>query len=166
MHRFPCSMPSKPKKSWREKLNDSKDLPKVVKLDAAGAKRWGGPTLAIPAPRDIDALMRTVPKGRVTTINELRHAVAKQHRAAVGCPITTGIFSWMAAHAAEEGRAAGEKDVTPYWRTLKSGGELNPKYPGGVIGLKRKLAAGGHTFSQKGKRTVVRDFERVVHSPR
>ena len=159
-------MPSKPKKSWREKLNDSKDLPKVVKLDAAGTKRWGGSTLAIPAPRDIDALMRTVPKGRVTTINELRHAVAKQHRAAVGCPITTGIFSWMAANAAEESRAAGEKDVTPYWRTLKSGGELNPKYPGGVIGLKRKLVAEGHTVIQKGNRTVVRDFERVLHSPR
>ena len=159
-------MPSKPKKSWREKLADSRDLPKVVKLDAAGAKRWGGPTLAIPAPRDIDALMRTVPKGRVTTINELRQAVAKQHRAAVGCPITTGIFSWMAANAADEGRAAGEKDITPYWRTLKSGGELNPKYPGGIIALKRKLAAEGHTVVQKGKRTVVRDFERVLHSPR
>ena len=158
-------MPSKPKKSWREKLADSKDLPKVVQLDAAGAKRWGGSTLAIPAPRDVDALMRTVPRGCVTTINELRQAVAKQHRAAVGCPITTGIFSWMAANAAEEDRAAGEKDITPYWRTLKSGGELNPKYPGGVIGLKRKLAAEGHTVIQKGKRTVVRDFERVLHSP-
>ncbi len=105
---------SKPRKSWREKLARDHGLPKVEHLDAAGAKRWGGKTLAIPAPREVDALMRTVPKGRVTTINELRAAVAKQHKAEVGCPITTGIFSWIAAHAAAEALAAGEKDPTPY----------------------------------------------------
>lgn len=153
------------KKSWREKLADSRELPKVVALDAAAAKRWGGRTLAIPAPRDVDALMRTVPPGRVTTINELRAAVAKQHRAAAGCPITTGIFSWIAAHAAEEGRAAGERDTTPYWRTLKRDGELNPKYPGGVPALQRKLRAEGHAFVRKGERTLVRDFENVLYSP-
>jgi len=153
------------KKSWREKLADNKGLPKVVPLNAAAAKRWGGPTLAIPAPRDIDALMRSVPPGRVTTINELRAAVAKQHRAAAGCPITTGIFSWIAAHAAEEGRAAGERETTPYWRTLKKGGELNPKYPGGVPALQRKLRAEGHAFVRKGAHTLVRDFEQVLYSP-
>ena len=88
-------MATKAKKSWREKLADSKDLPKVVTIPLAGRKRWGGATLAIPAPRDVDALMRTVPKGRVTTINELRAATAKRHCAAAGCPITTGIFSWI-----------------------------------------------------------------------
>ena len=159
-------MPSTPnKKSWREKLATCHDLPKVVRLDAAGAKRWGGATMAIPAPRDVDALMRTVPQGRVTTINELRNAVAKHHRAAVGCPITTGIFSWMAAHAAEEGVAAGEKKTTPYWRTLKKDGELNPKYPGGVAGLKRKLAAEGHRFEARGKRTLVKDFAAALYFP-
>lgn len=153
------------KKSWREKLADTKGLPKVVRLNAAAAKRWGGRTLAIPAPRDVDALMRPVPPGRITTINELRAAVAKQHQAAAGCPITTGIFSWMAAHAAEEGRAAGEPNPTPYWRTLKKGGELNPKYPGGVAALQRKLRAEGHRFVRKGARTLVRDFEQVLYSP-
>ena len=159
-------MPSKPKKSWREKLATAHDLPKVVRLDAAGTKRWGGKTLAIPAPREVDALMRTVPKGRVTTINELRAAVAQQHKAAVGCPITTGIFAWIAAHAAEEAASAGKKNITPFWRTLKNGGELNAKYPGGIAELERKLAAEGHTIVQKGKRTLVRDFERVLFSPK
>ena len=159
-------MPSTPKKkSWREKLATAHDLPKVVRLDAAGSKRWGGATMAIPAPREVDALMRTVPQGRVTTINELRNAVAKHHRAAVGCPITTGIFSWMAAHAAEEGLAAGEKKTTPYWRTLKEDGELNPKYPGGIAGLKRKLTAEGHKFEQRGARTLVKDFAAALYSP-
>jgi hypothetical protein len=158
-------MPAKPRKTWREKLANDKDLPKVVRLDAVTAKRWGGPTLAIPTPREVDAMMCGVPRGRVTTINELRAAVARKHRAAAGCPITTGIFSWIAANAAEEAAAAGAKNVTPYWRTLKSGGELNPKYPGGVVALRRKLAAEGHAFVKKGSRTLVRDLDAVLYSP-
>lgn len=159
-------MPTRRKKSWREKLADDKDLPKVVRLPGADAKRWGGTTLAIPAPREVDALMRTVPRGRVTTINELRAAVAGKHRAAAGCPITTGIFSWIAANAADEAaRDDGDAKITPYWRTLKKDGELNPKYPGGVAALKRKLAAEGHAFIQKGARTFVRDLDRVLFSP-
>lgn len=38
-------MPAKPEKSWREKLARDNGLPKVAKLDPAGAKRWGGKTL-------------------------------------------------------------------------------------------------------------------------
>ena len=158
-------MATKPRKTWREKLADRKDLPKVVTIPLAGRKRWGGATLAIPAPREVDALMRTVPAGRVTTINELRTAIAKKHAAAAGCPITTGIFSWMAAHAAEEALAAGEKDPTPYWRTLKKDGELNPKYPGGVAALERKLASEGHSFVRKGARVLVRNLDKVLFSP-
>ncbi len=156
---------SKPAKSWREKLARDHGLPKVERLNAAAAKRWGGKTMAIPAPREVDALMRTVPKGRVTTINELRTAVAKKHKAEVGCPITTGIFSWMAAHAAEEAFAAGEKAITPYWRTVKKDGELNPKYPGGLPALERKLAAEGHGFVRKGTRVLVANLDKVLYSP-
>ncbi len=154
--------PLRGKKSWREKLADDKDLPKVVKLDATAAARWGGRTLAIPAPREVDALMRRVPSGRVVTINELRAAVARRHQAAAGCPITTGIFSWIAAHAAAEAEASGETDITPYWRTLKTGGELNAKYPGGIPVLTVRLEAEGHGVFQKGKRFFVRDFEKSV----
>ena len=86
----------------------------------------------IPAPREVDALMKQVPTGGVVTINELRAALAKKHKADFACPITTGIFSWIAAHAAAEAEAEGKKRITPFWRTLKTGGEVNPKYPGGV----------------------------------
>ena len=159
-------MASKARKTWREKLADDKDLPKVVRLDAKQAVRFGGArTLAIAAPREVDALMRAVPAGKVTTINELRAAIAKRQRANAACPITTGIFSWIAAHASEEAATAGVASPTPYWRTLKQGGELNPKYPGGIAALRRKLAAEGHFFVQKGARTFVRDFERALFSP-
>jgi alkylated DNA nucleotide flippase Atl1 len=147
------------RKTWRDKLADDKDLPKVVKITGKMTSRWGKGTVVVPAPREVDAIMRKVPEGRLITINEIRQLVAKKHKATIGCPITTGIFAWIAAHAAEEAAAAGETDVTPYWRTLKTGGELNPKYPGGIPRLKSLLEAEGHKVVAKGKRHVVADYE-------
>jgi hypothetical protein len=147
------------KKTWQEKLEDDKGFPKVFKIDAKRAKRLGAGTMVIPSPMEVDELMRRVPKGKLTTINELREALAHRHRAAMACPITTGIFAWIAAHAAAEASAQGKKRITPYWRTLKVKGELNSKYPGSIVGLRRKLAAEGHKVTQKGKRVFVEDFE-------
>jgi hypothetical protein len=146
------------RKSWQEKLADSKGYPTVFKITEKQSKRWGAGTCVIPAPSEVDALMRRVPKGKLTTIDELRKALARRHRATIACPITTGIFSWIAAHAAAEAEAEGKKRTTSYWRTLKNGGEVNPKYPGGIVALKRKLAAEGHKVLQKRKRFFVEDF--------
>lgn len=154
----------KSKKTWREKLASANGLPKVAKLSERQQKIFGGKTLAIPAPLDVDALMRQVPKGRVTTINELRGAVARQHRAEAGCPITTGIFAKIAAFAAEDDHADGRKRITPWWRTLKGTGELNGKYPGGVAGQRRRLAAEGHRFTQRGSKVRVADYQTVLHT--
>ena len=49
------------KKSWQEKLGDSKDLPRVEKIDEKKSKRWGSGTFVIPAPIEVDAVIR---KGR------------------------------------------------------------------------------------------------------
>jgi alkylated DNA nucleotide flippase Atl1 len=150
------------RKSWQQKLADSKDLPKVVEIDERMSQRWGTGTCVIPAPLEVDALMRKVPKGKVTTINEIRAALAGRHRATIGCPITTGIFAGIAARAAEEMAAEGKKGITPYWRTLKSSGELNPKYPGGVEAQAARLMDEGHTIElgrDKQPRRV-KDFEK------
>jgi len=147
------------RKTWREKLADDKGLPKVFRIAASKRKHWGTGTMVIPSPREVAALMRGVRKGRLTTIDELRKTLAQRHGATMACPITTGIFAWISAHAAEEAKADGEKNITPYWRTLKTKGELNPKYPGGVTGLKRRLTAEGHKVVQKGKRFFVGGYE-------
>lgn len=150
------------RKTWREKLADDKDLPKVARIEGALSRRWGSGTFVIPAPREVDAAMRQVPKGRLVTINEIRTHLARKHRATIACPLTTGIFAWIAAHAADEAAVEGAKRITPYWRTLKTGGELNPKFPGGVAALKARLEAEGHRVVQKGKRHLVIDFEKVL----
>ena len=147
------------KKSWREKLDDSKDLPKVVKITDKMSKRWGTGTVVIPAPKEVDEIMKTVPRGNLITINEIREKLAKKHGATIGCPITTGIFAWIAAHAAEEAVVGGEKDITPYWRTLKSGGVINEKYPGGINNIKNLLESEGHTVVKKGKKYLVENYD-------
>ena len=152
----------KPRKSWREKLADDKGLPKVAPVCGNMTKRWGTGLMVIPAPREVEAFMQKVPRGKVTTLNELRAALACKHKADFGCPITTGIFAWIAAHAAEEDATEGRKRITPYWRTLKTGGELNAKYPGGIPKLKKLLRAEGHKVTHKGKRWMVRDYEEVL----
>ena len=148
------------RKTWREKLADDKGFPKVCTIDASKSKRWGAGTFVIPAPMEVDELMRRAPKGKLMTIDELRKFLAIRHGATIACPITTGIFAWIAAHAAVEAAADGVENTTPYWRTLKSKGELNPKYPGGIAGLKRKLSDEGHKIIQKGKRFFVEDFQK------
>jgi hypothetical protein len=146
-------------KTWNEKLNTAGDLPKVVKLNDKQRAKFKANTLAIPAPVDVDELMRSVPKGKLTTINSIREKIAKKYRANSGCPITTGIFAWIASYAAEESRDLGKKRVTPYWRTLKNGGELNPKYPGGIKQQSAMLKSEGHSIITKGKRSFVEAFE-------
>jgi hypothetical protein len=147
----------KAKKSWKEKLCDSKGLPKVGPNEGRMYKKWGQGTHVVPAPLEVDELMRKVKLGRVTTIDDLRGALAKKHKVDVACPMTTGIFAWIAAYAADEAEQAGKKRITPYWRTLKSGGELNPKYPGGIENLRRRLEAEGHHVQVRGKRYFVVD---------
>jgi alkylated DNA nucleotide flippase Atl1 len=152
-----------PKKmSWSEKLMNNKGLPKVEEITDKMSKRWGTGTVVIPAPIELDEIMKSVPEGKLTTINEIRAFLAKKHGATIGCPITTGIFAWIAANAAEEHRQEGGKDITPYWRTLKTGGVVNEKYPGGVEAQKKILEKEGHRVVQKGKKYVVADYEKSL----
>jgi hypothetical protein len=132
------------RKTWREKLADDKGLPKLGRVEGPMRTSWGTGTMVVPAPREVDAAIRTIRKGRTATINDLRAVLARKHGVDLCCPITTGIFSWIAAHAAEEDRIDGKKRITPWWRVLKEGGKLNPKLPGGIEEQARRLQAEGH----------------------
>ena len=151
------------KKSFKEKLNDQKDFPRIEELKGNMIKQWGEGTIVIPAPLEVNELMKKVPEGKLITINIIRDALARRHGATIACPICTGIFARIAAGAAEEDFQEGKKRITPYWRTLKSDGEINPKYPGGVQKQIEMLEAEGHTVIPKGKKKfIVQDFEKSL----
>lgn len=150
------------KKSWVDKLRDNKGLPKVEEISGKMSRKWGKGTIVIPAPMEVDEIMRKVPKGKLITINEIRRALARKHGTTICCPLTTGIFAWIAANAAEEERQHGVRDITPYWRTLKTNGALNEKYPGGAEAQKKLLEEEGHQVIRKGKRYIVANYEKAL----
>lgn len=150
--------------SFKEKLK-GEGYPKVSPIPPKMAKRLGEGTLLIPAPWEVDELMRGVPEGKLITVVEIREALCAKHGTNQACAIVTGISVGVAAGAAEEDLAAGAADVTPYWRTLKKGGELNAKLPGGAAGQKARLEAEGHVVAQRGRRLVVEGYEDALVRP-
>jgi len=155
------------RKSWQEKLTDNKGLPNIVKCEENDrfGPRWGikpGDTFVIPAPVEVDEIMGKVPYGKLITINIIREKLSQKHGTKAACPITTGIFARIAAEAAAEKVAEGKKDITPYWRTLKAGGVINEKYPGGVEHQKELLEKEGYKVISKGKQYIVVDFEKYL----
>ena len=150
------------KKSWHEKLTDDKGLPRIEPITEKMSIRWGIGTLVIPAPREVNEIMKQVSRGKLITINEIRNILAKKHGATIGCPITTGLFAMISAHAAYEELEEGKERATPYWRTLKSGGEVNPKYPGGIQNQKKRLESEGHQVVRRGKKYFVENYEKYL----
>ncbi len=148
-------------KDFNKKLNDSKDMPKTVELDEEAAKKWGGKKMIIAPPIDYDDFMRKVPKGKLITTDSLRKAMAKKYKVDITCPLTCGIFVNICAWASYQRK----EDITPYWRTLKSNGELNVKYPEAVNLQKKLLEEEGHTIIQKGTKNIkyyVKDYEKSL----
>ncbi len=86
----------------------------------------------------------------------------KKHKANIGCPITCGIFAWIAAYTSKEEKLSGKKNLTPWWRTLKTGGQLNEKYPGGLQNQKKLLQKEGHKIVQKGNNCFLEDYEKSL----
>jgi alkylated DNA nucleotide flippase Atl1 len=150
------------RKTWREKLENDKGFPKTLTLEPKfpcyrALKKMGaqpGDSVVLAPPLAVDAIMKTVPSGKLITLKEICQTLAKKYGTQYCCTLTTGIFVTTAANAADE-----TNGDTPYWRTLKNTGELNKKYPGGVERQRRLLENEGHTITRKGQRLFVKDFE-------
>jgi alkylated DNA nucleotide flippase Atl1 len=161
---------AKKRKSWQEKLEDNKGFPKILKFDpkfpcGRALEKWGAKVgdLVVLAPHlEVNEIMERVPRGKLITIKEICEKLAEKHNAKFCCTLITGIGIMTVAHAAEEAKIRGEKHVTPYWRTLKMGGVLNEKFPGGAAKQKKLLEDEGHRIIPKGKRYVVVDFEKYL----
>ena len=152
-------MANEDKKDFNAMLRDSKDMPKFqIITDQKSIEKYGGSKMYFAPPMDYDKIMRQIPYGKVITIEKIREYFAKLSEADFTEPITAGIFVSIAAWASYQR----SEDKTPYWRTLKANGELNPKYPGGIMAQKEKLEAEGHTIIQKGRTNIryfVKDYE-------
>ena len=75
---------ARPRKSWREKLHESKSLPFVEPIPPKMTRTWGTGTICVPAPLEVDEIMRSVPEGKLITVNQIREIVARRHGATIG----------------------------------------------------------------------------------
>lgn len=157
-------MANEEKKDFNAMLLRDNGMPKIqIVTDEATIKKYGGSRMYFAPPRVYDELMKRVPLGKVITVGAMREYLARQNGADFTDPITAGIFVSIAAWASHQ-RA---ENPTPYWRTLKADGELNPKYPGGIEAQRQKLEAEGHTVLQKGRKNItyfVKDYQEVLFS--
>lgn len=155
-------MSNEDKKDFNEMLHKDTGMPKVqIVKDEAAIKKYGGEKMYFAPPVTYDEIMKKVPYGKVITVGVIRNYLAKMNDADFTDPITAGIFVSIAAWASFQR----SEDETPYWRTLKAKGELNPKYPGGIKAQKEKLEAEGHTVIQRGRKNIkyyVQGYEKVL----
>lgn len=144
-------MANEDKKDFNAMLHDSKGMPKFQRVtDPKTIEKYGGDKMFFAPPIEYDRLMRLVPFGKLATVGQLREHLARENGADFTDPITAGIFVSIAAWASFQRQG----DETPYWRVLKAGGELNPKYPGGAAAQKQRLEAEGHTVLQRGRANI------------
>jgi 6-O-methylguanine DNA methyltransferase, DNA binding domain len=151
-------------KTALEKLRAPMDA-RIVNELPAGAQHWGPPgaTMVISTPQEIETYVAQIPKGKLATLETLRHAIARHHNTTITCPVTTGLFLNTVARAAEEQAMMGAKRVTPWWRVIRTDGSLNDKFPGGLAEHEKRLTAEGHTIERSGKTKLrVKHFDQKL----
>ena len=152
-------MSNENKKDFNAMMNNNKDMPKIqIIKDEKTIKRYGGAKMFVAPPIYYDELMKKVPKGKLITAGQMREHLAKENDADFTDPMTAGIFVNIVAWASYQRST----DITPYWRTLKSDGELNTKYPESIELQKRLLEEEGHTIISKGTKNIkyyVKDYK-------
>lgn len=152
-------MVNEDKKDFNAMLHDSKDMPKFKTVtNQKTIDRYGGDRMYFAPPIDYDEVMKRIPYGKVITVKDIRKYFARVNNADFTEPMTAGIFVSIVAWASYQRT----DDETPYWRTLKTDGEINPKYPGGLEVQKEKLEEEGHVIIKRGRKNIryfVEDYE-------
>lgn len=149
-------------KTALEKLNVSKQ-PKIVSPVPEGFPGWQeNRSMVVSTPREIDSIVRRIPEGRLVTLDSIRTHLRTKYATDMACPVSTAIFINIVAAAAEEMAARGDVDIAPWWRILKNGGLLNPKFPGGADAQAARLEAEGFMVIRGKRGLTVKDYEHYL----
>jgi alkylated DNA nucleotide flippase Atl1 len=130
------------KQSWIEK-RDNHQHPSIRKMTLKGM-------MYISTPKEIDSIIKTVPKGKLITTEQIADKLAKKYKADYTCPLTTGIFVSIVANAAFEEMLNRKEKITPYWRVVKAKGRLYDKYLGRLSDQKQLLENEGIQIQKTG----------------
>jgi hypothetical protein len=131
-------------KTWTEKFNSQQTHQvKPAPMDIAGMKK--GEIMLIPTPKIIDAFIARIPLGASMDVKTLRTKLAKNYKAEVTCPITTGFHLRAVAEVALEKLKGGAKttEITPFWRVLDENAPTTAKLSCGAAFVKKQRKAEG-----------------------
>ncbi len=106
-------------KTWRQKLEGGQPAHvEILSKPYGGAPE--GAKMLVATPRLIDDYIRNIPAGQSRTVAQMRLDLAVTYGADISCPISTSIFTRIAAEAALEEIESGKllSEVTPFWRVV------------------------------------------------
>lgn len=111
---------------------------------------FGGPgQMLCPCPSTMAAAVARIPKGRLITSDLLCKSLAAQFKVRGTCPVTA---KNSLKAAAESGAKA------PYWRVIKTNGELTTLFPGGVEEQAAHLEKEGFVIDRGGPKPKVKNY--------
>lgn len=131
-------------KTWLQKFNaPGRHQVKPAPIDIAGMKK--GEIMLVPTPKIIDAFIAKIPRGQSMDVKTLRLRLARNYKAEVTCPITTGFHLRAVAEVALEKLKGGAKvsDITPFWRVLDEDAPTTARLSCGVGFVKKQRKAEG-----------------------
>lgn len=116
------------KKTWREKYETRKESEvEVLKTPFGGLQP--GQRIVISTPKEIEGMIREIPRGQSLSIKELRAQLAEHYKVDGACTITTSMFVRFIAEVTLEDLENGAKieEVAPFWRVIDAKSPLASK---------------------------------------
>lgn len=138
---------------WRDYLDKVQE--KIHVITPEWEPKLGKGNILIPAPKDIERLIKQTKKGELLTVTIIRERLAKEKDVLLTAKAPMTIYLKKIGLAAEQERAQGIKNLTPYWRVLNDNGTINEKLPGGLEKQTELLLLEGHQTELFGKRKKV-----------
>jgi hypothetical protein len=106
-------------------MTGPQDLPRVVTLTPEMSKKWGKGKMVIPAPLEVEEIMKKVPRGKVITINGIRSLLAPEACRRYRMPHHDGNFRLDCGTCGRGGSSGRPEEDHPLLADAENGG--NPE---------------------------------------
>jgi hypothetical protein len=130
------------RKTWSEKMAHP-PAPEVQVIDKPFGGAPSGAKMLIATPIIVKAYIEEIPNGSTKTVPGMREDLAARYKADFTCPLTTGIFTRIAAESALDDLNGGKsvEDITPFWRIVDPTSPLAKKLSCGPAFIIERRAA-------------------------
>jgi len=113
-------------KTWQEKF-ETKKVEQIKRLDTNFADMKAGDLMLISTPQKIADYINSIPKDENRDLSQMRIDLAKQAKADITCPVTSGIFTRIIAERSLELMAEGKDPIAPFWKIIDPKSSLAKK---------------------------------------